>query len=517
MESLEQLLAPLRRRIFMDIALRIGVWGGCASLALAAFVQMAAGFAMLENSLVLSLAIIAAAPMAAIVGAFAFSPSFKRTIQIGDSIGGMQQRLITCYEIMDREGDAGLCAVSRLVVDDALMALRRTELARLYRPASLRRPLGCMAGCVGLLAAAVAMPPMDTPAWFEERAAEAAARQEFFGIIEANARQLQETADLAMELAGEDAAGEIGRLTQELLGELENVGSLGEAIRHVHAAQEQIERLADNSVNRDLRDIGRRLQSHPSMQHIGAALERGNFAVIEQELQELGAFLEQADAEARIAVAEELAEAARELAGQLAHNPELSGLLGEFSDAIRQGGGGLYEAQAGLSRELERLAMENRELREALEQLARAMEDIVPGGQGEAGQPSEAGGEVGNGMGAGSAAIPGDDFAGGSPNGSGEGGGVPGTGRGFGHLEGTNIYTRGALYQGGFNTHIPGIQDEQGEAQTQEVQFFGEVGEIRPASEVLVEYLQAQLRQLESADVPFGLRGLVEEYFSSLQ
>ena len=81
---------------------------------------------------------------------------------------------------------------------------------------------------------------------------------------------------------------------------------------------------------------------------------------------------------------------------------------------------------------------------------------------------------------------------------------------------GTSRVRTHAQHLGEFEAQITGIQDEDGASLMQEVRNVGEAGEMRPLSEVIVEYSEAQLRHLEAADIPLGMRRLVEDYFTSL-
>ena len=489
-------------------------------MGLVALVQIAARFILIEGS---GLAFVAFAvlPVVAFAGAWVFRPGIWALARAGDALG-MQERLVTAVELITA-GKGG-----HPVVQDAIRTAEGAELARAYRY-NVRRPAYALGVAVAVLGVASVMPPFRAEAIETQR--------QLRGVLAEEAEAIREVAQAAMEHAGVDAAREIEQATEGLLRELALAQNEAEAIRQVHAAQARIQSLAHNSVNQDLLEIGRRLQEHESFGNLGAALESGAFSSIEHEIQALADALAGASAQQRAMAAEALAEAARDLADSL-QDGSLAQLLEDMSRALEEGAPeGLNNAMDDLAREMQRLAMENAELRQALGELERAMRDRLepgsspqpPGGEGTPGQQnqgqgSEQQGQQGQqGQQPGESAQqgqqlgePGEPGEQGVPGQGQEGGGAPGSGRGFGHIESTNIYTRGAQHLGEFEAQITGIQDEDGASLMQEVRNVGEAGEMRPLSEVIVEYSEAQLRQLEAADIPFGMRRLVEDYFTGL-
>jgi hypothetical protein len=92
-----------------------------------------------------------------------------------------------------------------------------------------------------------------------------------------------------------------------------------------------------------------------------------------------------------------------------------------------------------------------------------------------------------------------------------------GQGRGSGHQETEKIYTRKAENMSGYQTQLQGQQNEQGQTNITREQTIGERGQSLPYEQVYQSYRNNALRDIENSDVPYGMRELVSEYFSTLE
>ena len=513
-KELEKGLLPLKRKMILWGVLRLGLWSLAGYVLFVTLLQFASLLIFVDNTPIVVLAV-AAIPIVAVIGGLLFAPSLERLAKQGDSFG-MQERLITALELIGKNKS------DHPAVDDTLRVLSGADLASAYSPPSLRRPIASIGLAGVLLGIVMIMPPIRAEAIETQR--------RLSEVLATEAEAILEAAEAAMELADTSTASEIEEVTHGVLRELAQAQNEAQVLRTIQEAQARLQSIAYDSINQDMRELGRMLQEHHQFQELGASLEGGDFAGIEQELNALTSFLESADEQTRAEAAEVLAETARELAQDISDSGELAQLLDDLSQSLAQGS--LGEASASLSRELQRLASENADLRRALQDLQRALnnqnnnqdsnqnnnqDNQGPPNDGTDNPQNTGEGQMLGGSGNGIAVSDGlaeDPSAGGS-GGSGQGEGT--SGRGFGHIEGTNIYTRGAQYLGDFEAHLEGPQDATGDAHTQEVQGLSSIGEVRPLNEVLADFTESQLQQLDTLQIPPSMRQLIQDYFSSLQ
>ena len=107
--------------------------------------------------------------------------------------------------------------------------------------------------------------------------------------------------------------------------------------------------------------------------------------------------------------------------------------------------------------------------------------------------------------------------AGGGTGQGGQGSGSGGQGRGFGNGEVFGEENAEAANKEGYETQLQGTDTLSGTSQTVSAQIIGQDGKQVPLEEVLGDYSQAQLNRLEESNVPYGLKEMVETYFSTLE
>ncbi|HBF66105.1 MAG TPA: hypothetical protein DDW34_10580, partial [Clostridium sp.] len=98
--------------------------------------------------------------------------------------------------------------------------------------------------------------------------------------------------------------------------------------------------------------------------------------------------------------------------------------------------------------------------------------------------------------------------------GAGQGGG---NGRGSGHIEGEEIFTRKAADKAGYNTQVSGTKNEGGDSSITQQKTIGEDGERLPYEQVFHSYQNDAIKALDEQNTPFGMRQLVSDYFSTLE
>ncbi len=104
----------------------------------------------------------------------------------------------------------------------------------------------------------------------------------------------------------------------------------------------------------------------------------------------------------------------------------------------------------------------------------------------------------------------------GTMSGTGSGTGQGGQGRGTGHVEYEKIYTRDAKNYADYTEKINGQENENGETSFNEAYSIGENGNAVDYKSVISEYKKGALSEMNSEQLPYGLKSMVEEYFISL-
>ena len=79
------------------------------------------------------------------------------------------------------------------------------------------------------------------------------------------------------------------------------------------------------------------------------------------------------------------------------------------------------------------------------------------------------------------------------------------------------MYSRDAEALAGAQMNLTGQRTEAGEGTVTEKQILGTAGESVPYDQVFSAYQARALQALTDESIPYGVRELVSEYFSSLE
>jgi hypothetical protein len=90
------------------------------------------------------------------------------------------------------------------------------------------------------------------------------------------------------------------------------------------------------------------------------------------------------------------------------------------------------------------------------------------------------------------------------------------TGRGSGSVPNENVYISDAKNYNDYNAELEG-KSSTGSGNNQKAYVDGETGEIVPYNEVFGEYKKEAIAAVEKDGVPYGIRDIVMDYFSSLE
>lgn len=422
---------------------------------------------------------------------------------------GYQERFITAYEILNRGEKT---AAERLAVEDAIAVGKQEQPGKQYHIYFEKKLLACLliiciaAGITGFL-------PV------KRMEADKIIEKEYIEIVEVQ-KEMKKNPDIP-----EADMKELNSQLKTFSNAIKKAQSTKEAQKAIEKTQNGLKKLEKDSVNEALQELSKALSQNKNTAGLSNALEMGNEQQISQEMQKLLDSIGNMTQEELSA----LGEAMKAMAEQLS-DEEMAALLEQLSKDLSNGGSPQISAQQ-LQEMLSRLAQQGAEFRQGLEKMNGQL-SIASGtlqsqnsqsnqNENQTGQQGEQGNQEGqNGAGQGSGQGQGNGAGQGSGQGQGNGigqGSGQGQGRGTGHEETEKVYTREGEGLQGYDTKIDGAENEGGSVQITERKTIGEAGESVGYDQVIRQYQEEALSQLEAMEIPYGMKDIVEEYFSTLE
>ncbi len=418
--------------------------------------------------------------------------TWQKTAQTADKLG-YEERFITALELLEQ--NKSYSKIETMVIEDALQKAQE-DIAKKYLLTVPKKELKLI---VLLFAIMFSTNVITTK---QQREAEQYAAAQLRKI-----EQVKNEINKGQEFK-EDALKAFQKEMDSITKNLKRAQTVEESKKMIEEAQQALKALEKESIPEDLKRTAEKLSQHEKTKELANALERGDTAAINAQMDTLLSELENLPQEDLEQIAEVL-----ENMGEL-NDQELKELLDNLSKQLSSGN----MAQAisngkALKGKLAALSTENTELAKSLENLNQELAQAASGKTEQSGQSGIQGDGMGQGQGEGEQSGSGQ---GGMGQGSGEGMNS-GQGRGRGHQETEKIYTRKAENMAGYQTQVQGQVNEQGQSNITREQTFGERGQSVPYEQVYHSYRNNALRDIENTDVPYGMRELVSEYFSTLE
>lgn len=491
--ELARALAPLHSKVTARYWLELGRLFLLWSLAWACLVLLAARLVPWAGATFWAFA---GAPVLLMVyGLFGWRnrPELEDVAAAADGLG-LAERVVTALEVASGADTGTGTAMSRvlapLVLDDALQRLGRLDLKRY--PLLLDRRRWFHTGILALLLFSLVGLPNPMDAELARRAEERQAVAQAEARVEELLRRVQREEVLDRDTRGE----EVRRILADLARDLEKAGDRREAADNLAETRDQLAQLLDRDRSSGRNGLGFLRDSWADsglLAPLGTAVAAGDEIQAAQFLNDLAGKLASMDPVLL-----------RELAGELQAAANLTRGDTELTEALRRaavaagtgaGDNGAQPAFEVLGEALQRAmavagaSAEIRDLRSAIEQLARSLVSVsggglasggppggtgIPGWSGSAGEgsgsgsPASGSGSGGNSgiSGAGAAGGSGDGFgsdsgsglSGGSGSGSGsgsDGGSGSGSGSGSGYGSGSGSGTGGGAGLGSTNRSGP--------------------------------------------------------------
>jgi len=435
-------------------------------------------------------------------------PDMRKLVNKGDSLG-YKERFVTAFEILSHKGKQ-LNSFEKMVVEDAIEKARKANFKREYHISLPEKKLKVLAVMlIGAMIVGFAPSPVKEKLEYQMRLKEVI--EEKTKEIEKVQNELKENKELT-----EAQVKQINKELDELKKNIKQAKNEADIVRARQKTQEELKRISKDSVQRDLKKIGESLSQHELTRELGDQLQKGNIEDIKRSLEELRQELANMDQNQL----KELANAFKEAAESLESDSALRQALSDYQEAITNGNlSDLQECYQQLSEQLAQRASENEDLRKAIEKINEAMnkDNNLSQNQGQnqsqgqnqnQRQNQNQGQNQGQGQGRGQGQSQGQ----GQDQGKGQG-----QGRGRGHVPNENIYSRQAEDKEDFDAYVEGQKNQGGQFHQKEEKMIGKKGESVPYQEVFQEYKKEALNLLEDDNIPYGIKNLVKEYFTSLE
>ncbi len=448
-------------------------------------------------------------------------PSAMAVARVGDSLG-FQERFTTAIEVGMRLDESPLSAY---VVEDARQKAEEADFHTLYR---VKVNPNYSKVCLMVLVATLMVgfiPGGDREQMEAQRRTKQKIENEIKAIDAVNRTVKQK---------------EVNEQIKQLKKQLKEAKTEGEAIKAIHKTQQQLKKISKQSTNKDLAALGEKLAQNEQTKALGENIKNENYSQIAKDTEAARKSIENMSEEQLQVLAEQY----KKLASEIVSNDELKDTVQKVSEALQSAD--VPEIDATLSKlttTIQDLADENKDIRDAVETLNDALtassnriqpnkteNGAQPGanqgqdqgqtqtqtqsqtqaqdeqkqqgqsqqGQSQQGQPQNAGQQGQNG----------------TSDGSG-GGGKGGQGRGDAAVENETIYSRPAKDYGTYDAQVKGAEGAGGHTEETKQAGVGAKGESISYDKVYERYKKEALTTLDENDIPYGVKDIVKEYFSS--
>lgn len=493
MEQLQKRLLKLKVKLIWELWLKIFLKFVIVGVAISIIYVLISKWKYLFDDTVLFTIIVLAVLFCSFIVTYLKRITWQKTAKIADKLG-YEERFITALELLEQKRE--YTKVEKLVIEDALQKAQQCDISKKYKLTIPKKEIQII---VVLFVALFGTNVITTS---QQKQAEQYAAAQLKKI-----EQVKSEINKEQEIK-EDALKAFNKEMNTLTKNLKKAQTVEESKKIVEQAQQAVKALEKENMSEDLKKVSEKLSQNEKTKDLANALETGDAKAINTQMDSLLSEMEDLPQE----VLEKIAQALDDI-GEI-NDEELAELLENLSQQLSSGNmtQAITQGQA-LKGKLASLANENTDFVQNMENLNQALAENVSSKTEQSGQSGQQGDGQGQGQGEGEQSGSGQ---GGQGQGSGEGMNS-GQGRGSGHQETEKIYTRKAENMSGYQTQLQGQQNEQGQTNITREQTIGERGQSLPYEQVYQSYRNNALRDIENSDVPYGMRELVSEYFSTLE
>ncbi len=424
----------------------------------------------------------------------------QETAATADACGGAE-RMITTMELLQRGTNND---VEALAVADGFAKAKEQDFAKQYHIQLSKKWLRLCAVVFAALVCVGFVPIQREP--------------EAKIFADAKLEKIEQVKEEVQEEMTKEEKQIFTKAVKSLEQALQQAKTQKQAEDAIQQAQQEMKQLEKQSVSKDLSALAETLKKQAGMEDLAKQMEQGNGKGIAERMQQIQnmspeqkAALAQALAQTEISD-EALQEALQQLQDALQNDENLQDALQQLQKAVTAQANTNAKLRYGLQKMNQSLAQNavsanNNTMQNQAQTNAQGAQHNQ-GNQSTQGNQGQQGGNGGNGtQGA-------NGTNGMQGNGAGAGGG---NGRGRGHIEAEPIYTRNAANKADEDVQLQGIDTEQGQTTMTEHHTMGEEGEHVPYDTVYQQYRNDAMRSLEEQNIPYGMKTLVSDYFSTLE
>ena len=487
MKELLRCLKPLKNRIHFKYLITVVLSCITAAFCIDALIMLYSKFryvyGVLNIASVIPVLILA---VGLIIWQF-MRPTDYRTAKTADGLG-FKERFVTAYEVFNKKEPSQM---EMLAADDAIRCARSADFKKIYRIKPNKKLL--IAPCAAFaLFIAILLLPVEPSAEMQEQ-------QELHEMLDKTVEKMQNEVE-ASNLTKKQKK-EISKELKGLKKELSKAQNKQQAANTVMQGQTKLKKNVENSENEQLKAIGTKLAENESTQNLGELLKNGNEEEFTEALNELNNSLSDLSEDE----IKEFGRAFKDAAQSSELDNDTKQLLNELGETMQNE---LTDEQLSevsqnlgeLSDKVNELAKQNSDVREAVEmlndELADAGEELSGSGkEGMTAAKGEASGDVS------------DSSASDSH----------GTEPGKGSIPNANIYTSSAKGYADYDAELNQNGNGEKNGETVKNKVDGEYGEVLPYTDVYDVYKQEAMNGIDREDIPYGVKDIVKDYFSSLE
>lgn len=510
MKELLKELKPLKIKIILEIFVNWIMIGLMIGLGLSSIIIIISKFVFVDKILIKIFVALVIGLVFGLIMSVVKRPNIKKLAVVGDALG-FKERFITAVEILNSGKKDE--PISKLVIKDAVETAKNADFKRLYKINISNKRYIALA-----LAILVIVVSGFIPSWKSEQIKNQAELQQ----------NINKEINNIKELSNESKDAELKKELQQLKNELKKSKSTSEIVKAIQKTQQQLKKIENKSVAKDLKELGEKLSENELTKALGESLNSASSEDIKQQIEKIKDLINRMPKENL----ETLAKQINKMSDELSENNELKDLIKNLAENLNSSD---YEKATGtidnISTKLNQLSEENKEVRQATDKINKELNDSTKNMQNDAQQnnseqPNKQNNQQQNNSEQSNKqnnqqqnnSSPSNQQGSSNQQGQEQSSNPSGSGgkRGHGSIPNENIYTRDLQNISGTEVQLQGQKNSGGTLEEAERKGDGEAGEIISYDKVYEQYKQDALKSLNEDNIPYGMKNLVEDYFSSL-
>ena len=484
MNELKKILKPLKLKIMFELYIKRFFVTGCVFVILGIILEIISKFKSIDyKNNIYIIMIIMSFIVPIFIVAFKDKVDYFKTAKKCDSLG-YNERFVTAYEILSKDSYSN--NVEKLAVEDAFLKAKNKNMAKEYKITFPKRVIAVfMVVSVCALAVGFVKPY---------------GKEDFEPFIERNIeniKEIEKEAEKNKDISDKELK-ELKNQIKRLRSELKRSVTKEDAKKALEKTEQELKKLEKNSFDKDISKIADTLSKNQNTKKLSEALKNGNSQDMENALNELMENLDNLSDEEIKKMLSEMEKLMSELTSQ-----DIKNVINSIADGISKGSISKEQIKNIVSSH-SNSTKKSSALRKTIDNINKNISSAKSQLEGEGGSQGE-----------------GEDEGQGNSNGQGNGTGGNGNGQGSGRGSGAGnhaeIYTRDAINKSSTDEKVEGVENEGGNINITDENTIGNAGESMPYSEVYNEYREEALGSMEKNNIPYGMRDMVTEYFSTLE